>query len=453
MPRTISIYIMKQLVGPFVFGMFVIVFILLMEQMIKFIDLFLGKGIAFSVVLEVFILSLGWMMALVVPMAVLVAVLMTFGRLAADNEITAMKASGISTFQILAGPVFLSLLLAFLLVQFNNRVLPDSNHRLAGLLGDIHRKRPALAIKAGAFTDIQGYTIRVESLNETTSELQSVTIQKKERNEESETIVAKRGRLAFTDNGNVLNLYLEDGEIHGVDETNPNRYHRMLFHTHTIRIDGIGTELVRSDRKNRGDRELSAADMMERVDSYREEIVRTKADQRQAASEAINDRFAVLASEPDTAVQPADIQRQRIYAREVSSLGTELISRDRRVKDKQRQADKYLVEVHKKYSLPVACIVFVLVGTPLGVRARRGGLGVGVGFSIVFFVIYYLFLTGGEKLADRGYVTPAVSMWAANVIMGLLGLYLINQSDRDSSRFSFLRFLRKKRKKSTGGTA
>ncbi len=441
MTRTLSLYILKQHIGPFLAGMAVITFILVMDMLVDYIDLFLGKGIALGVVAEVFFLSLGWMVALIVPMATLVAALMAFGRLSANNEITAMKAAGMSMWQILSPPIVASIVVAALLVQFNNDVLPDANHRLASLLISIHRKRPALAIKAGAFNNVQGYTIRVEKLNERTSEIESVTIQKNAAGKEEETIIAKRGRLEFTDGGNVLNLYLEDGEIHAVDAKNPDRYQRILFETHTVRITNIGSDLVRSEKKTRGDRELSSADMLERVSGYREEIAKIEAEGRKSISNFIAARLDILhrMGPPEKEKRSIEPFRVREYGRAIRDSGRELAALSKRIDDRQKKIDRYMVEVHKKYALPVACIVFVLLGGPLGIRARRGGLGVGAGFSIAFFVIYYLFLTGGEKLADRGYLPPAVSMWAANVLMGSLGIILIRRS---AGRMRFFRFPR-----------
>ncbi len=446
--RILNLHIFRQHVGPFLFGILVITFILIMDMLVDHIDLFLGKGISPLIVLEVFFLALGWMVALIVPMATLVASLMAFGRLSADNEITAMRAAGLSTWQILSTPIIISIVLSVLLIQFNNEVLPESNHRLASLFVNIHRKRPALAIKAGSFNDIQGYTIRVEKLNARTSEIESVTIQKKEKGAEGETIVAKRGKLVFSEDGDVLNLHLEDGEIHAVDTKNPDRYQRITFSTHTVRIGNLGSELVRSEKKTRGDRELSSADMLERVSVYREEIDRIETEERKVLAEFLRTRIedidAEIAEETETGKN--DPFQSRAYGRTVRATGRELMASSKRIADKEKKIDRYMVEVHKKYALPVACIVFVLLGGPLGIRAHKGGLGVGVGFSIFFFVIYYLFLTGGEKLADRGFMPPAISMWAANILMGGLGIFLIQRSEKE---LSFFRFLRRRAKRNT----
>ncbi|MBN1826714.1 MAG: LptF/LptG family permease [Candidatus Eisenbacteria bacterium] len=447
--RTIlSGYILREHVGPFLFAILVITFLFIMDLLIDYIDLFLGKGIALPVVLEVFFLSLGWMVALTVPMSVLVATVMAFGKLSADNEITAMKAAGVGIWQILAAPLLVTTLISAGLVQFNNHILPESNHRLASLLVNIHKKRPSLAIKQGMFNDMQGYTIRVEKLDGKTSAIEGVTIQRNTDDGKTETIVAEKGRIEFTRQGDVLTLFLRDGEIHAVDKASPAHYHRISFETHTIRITELGTELVRAEKNTRGDRELSASDMLARVHAYREEMDKHRQDREETIRSHLAARLSILDWQgppaPDREEEP-NPAAERDEARDLRNLGARLVAKEERITDRERQIDRYMVEVHKKYALPVACIVFILVGAPLGIQAHSGGPGVGIGLSIVFFVVYYLFLIGGEKLADRGYVPPAVAMWAANVLLGAIGIWMVARLMRETRHFRLPSFLRRKK--------
>jgi lipopolysaccharide export system permease protein len=240
-------------------------------------------------------------------------------------------------------------------------------------------------------------------------------------------------------------LDLRDGEIHAVDEDSPSDYHKILFDSHTIRIADIGSDLVRSEKKSRGDRELSADDMKERVAAYRKEIE----DARESARGPVREQVArSLASLRDAAAleRPGrrlpDAIAWKNVGRDIQNATSRLSPLSGTIRDRNKSIDRYLVEIHKKYALPVACIVFVLVGAPLGVKAHRGGLGVGAGFSIAFFVVYYLFLIGGEKLADRGYLPPAVAMWAANVLMGALGVHMLVRLTRETTFFRLPRFAR-----------
>ena len=160
-------YILRNYIGPFLFSMAVITFVFIMDFILRYIDLFLGKGVKFHIVLQAFTLSLGHMFALIIPMAVLPATLMTYGTLAGENELTAMRACGFSIYRMIIPGFLASLVLAAGLVYYNNHVLPESNHKLLNLLIDINRKQPTVELRENHFIDdVQGYTIYFASKNE-----------------------------------------------------------------------------------------------------------------------------------------------------------------------------------------------------------------------------------------------------------------------------------------------
>src|SRR3954469_7157704 len=149
--RILRWYILRQHLVPLLLGFGVVTFILEMDVLFDYLDLVVNRGVAPGIVLQLFVLSLGYIVALTVPCAVLVAALMTFGRLSQDNEITALRASGGNLLSILAGPLAAALLLAMGLAAFNNWVLPESNHAFANLLVDIGRMRPTVRLQEGVF--------------------------------------------------------------------------------------------------------------------------------------------------------------------------------------------------------------------------------------------------------------------------------------------------------------
>jgi len=429
MLRTLPAYIVREHIGPFLFGACVITFVLVMDMIIDYIDLFLGKGVAFPVVLEVFLLSLGWMLALSIPMAVLVAALMTYGRLSQDHEITAMKASGLSYMQIVAPALLASLFLTGALLFYNDRILPRTNHRLATLFLDIHRKKPAIAIREGRFVNIQDHTIHVRKLDEKTSRMEDVTINRTKNGREFETIHARDGRMEVSPDGNTLTLYLEDGEIHRIDDADPSRYSRLLFEHHQINLRGIGSELVRSQGKNKGDREMTIAEMRQRIETIGRDVAETRESAAAAVGESARQLVGLAAparaapGAPDSAVtprMPGDTGR-----REIANLTAQLDRWRRQGETKGRERARFEVEIQKKLAIPFACVIFILIGAPLGIRVGRGGIGVSAGLSLGFFLVYYLFLVGGEELADRGFLSPVVAMWGANVLLALCGGWLI----------------------------
>lgn len=430
MLRTLPAYIVREHIGPFLFGGVVITFVLVMDMIIDYIDLFLGKGVALPIVLEVFLLSLGWMLALSIPMAVLVAALMTYGRLSQDHEITAMKASGLSYVQIIAPALLASLFLTGALLFYNDRILPRTNHRLATLFLDIHRKKPAIAIREGRFVNIQDHTIHVRKLDEKTSRMEDVTINRTKNGREFETIHARDGRMEVSPDGNTLTLHLENGEIHRIDDEDPSRYSRLLFKNHQINLRGIGSELVRSQGKNKGDREMTIAEMRQRIDTIDRDIAGTRESAAAAVAESARKLAGLAAAPPRGSPRPPDsVVAPRAPAdtgrREIANLTAQIDRWRRQSETKGRERARFEVEIQKKLAIPFACAIFILIGAPLGIRVGRGGIGVSAGLSLGFFLVYYLFLVGGEELADRGFLSPVVAMWGANVLLAICGAWLM----------------------------
>ncbi len=443
--RRILAHVLRLHLGPFFLGFSVVTFLLTTDFLLEYLDLLINKGVAPLVVIQLFLFALGWMIALSVPCGVLVAVLMAFGRMAQDNEITALRASGMNPATILLAPLALAALLAGSLAYFNDRILPNTNHAYANLLMDIARKRPAVEVREGVLmTDIEGYALRASQVDARTSMMNGVVLVQQGAGVYGHptTIVARRGQLAYRYGGSVLTLTLWDGEIHQTDSDRPHGYTRVHFGRETINIQGMSAELMRSDRDSRGDREMSTADMQSEIASL--EHQRGLAWQRLAAAgKALGyaSGEAAMAARAPTPWQawrlrlhlaPPDTVHVKPNPTELFLLHRELdaghaeneLSMARMEYDNaDRRIDALQVEIHKKYAIPFACVIFVLLGAPLGMRARRGGMTAGF-LSLGFFVIYYLFLIGGEQLADRQLLPPAVAMWAANVVLGAIGVLL-----------------------------
>lgn len=433
--RILRSYILRLHLVPFLLGFGVVTFILVMDVLFDYLDLVLNRGVAVGVVLQLFILSLGYIMALSVPCAVLVAALMAFGRLSQDNEITALRASGVNLASVLVGPLAASALLAGALCFFNDRVLPESNHAFANLLIDIGRMRPTVKLQEGVFiTDFPGYDMLVQSVNGRTNEMKGITIYQLNPGSPPTTILAKRGFLSYTRDGHTAVLELRDGEIHDIpaEDGGTRKYRRLLFKTHVINIAGAGAILERSVRTQRSDREMSAAAMTAVRDSM-EDLYRGLLGEKTRQLRAMGlppEALQILA--PETAPPLARLRALvgglfgrgeglDALVREFPALGTELsLWRIERGSIRRRIAE-LSVEIHKKFSLPVACVVFVLVGAPLGMRVRRAGPAVAF-LSIGFFIFYWMCLVGGEELARRSLFPPWLAMWLPNLVLGLLGI-------------------------------
>ena len=321
--RILSSYVLREHVAPFFLGLLVLTFILVINRVFELVDLIIGKGLGVVTVLEIFLLSLPFILALTVPMAVLVASLVAFGRLAQDSETTALKAGGVNLYSTIIPPLLAFSALAFGLVHFNNHILPESNHRVKNLMVDIAQKRPGMRLREGVFNpSVEGFNILVKRIDHRTSKLSEVVIYERRKGEPPRTIIAREGELLPSGDSGLTQLRLHDGEIHELDERDPKKYRRLTFETHTLTLP-VEEELVRRERSYRGDRELSTGAMLEKVAAIKREI------------RATEERLAQV--------------------RDSAQAETEL----RSLGHKRTEISRYMVEVHKKYSIPFACIVFV----------------------------------------------------------------------------------------------
>ncbi len=430
-------YILRLHLVPFLIGFGVVTFIFEVDAMFGYLDLVINRGVPVLAVVQLFVLSLGFVVALSVPCAVLVAELMTFGRLSQDNEITALRASGIHIFRVILPSLGVSALLAVGLTLFNNYVYPEANHACASLLADITRMRPTVRLQEGVFiTDLPGYNLLVKSVNGRTNEMRGVTIYQMNAGGPPNTILAHSGYLSYTPDGHTAVIELEDGEIHEIqaEAGMPRRYHRLSFRRHTIFIQGAGGMLERSVRDSRGDREKGAQTLLveraevlaqydrsldQKLATFRSHGVPPRDCQTLAPERAPALRRVALAWAAFTG--GGDPLKPVIAAHPELQVDADLWRMER--DSLLRRIAALSVEIHKKFALPAACVVFVLIGAPIGMRVKRGGPAVAF-VSVGFFLFYYACLVVGETFANRLILPPWFAMWLANLVLGALGLDL-----------------------------
>lgn len=413
---------------------------------LRAIDRFLGKGLSALTIFEYLFLNLAWIIALAVPMAVLIATLMAFGRMSEDNEINAMRASGISFTSILKPALIFGVIICLTLTYFNNYILPEMNFYARLLQGDIHKKRPGLEIEPGHFINtIPDYSMIIRKDNN--GMMEDVRIFSKENQEIQTSIYSLTGELEMLDDAIVLMLY--DGEIHELDLNDYKSYRRINFKQHKIIIPADDMMLARRDTSNRSDREMTVPMMLNKKANYNKRSERVQTRIGRAFNKVIGDSIVPISM--DDALLQMDNYRaemlnkdltpveQRRQERKLKSLERQMNNEYRLIQNYQKSQNKYAVEIHKKFSLPIACILFVLVGAPLGTLTRKGGFIVAISMGFGFFLIYYIFLIGGEELADRNRVSPFIGMWAPNFLLLITGIYLTLNTvrDRASIRFSW----------------
>ena len=431
-------YTFKEHLYPFLISLFVLIFVLLTNFLLKAIDKFLGKGLSFGILLEYVFLNLAWILALAVPMAVLIATLMAFGRMSGDNEITALRTSGISYFKILLPALIFGVMVTILMTWFNNTILPETNHKARLLSGDITRKRPDLEFEVGYFIDaLPEYKILLGGRDQNI--FKEILIFNYQNEGNQRTIIANSGEIETVMDGVVMHLY--DGVIHELS-SDLEDYSEIYFEKYNVVVPVDNLNLTRRDSKVRSDREMTGKMIENKINDYNSKI--------ENIYQRIDNR--IKKEIPDT----IEIKNRNFIEAKIIQFGSSLkdslgednakyIRTNRRLKNLRhgiksdfklidtynRYISKYEVEYYKKFSIPFASLVFVLIGASLGIITRRGGFAMSVALSLGFFVFYWAFLIAGEEFADRGQLSPFFAMWMPNIVLGALGLFLCIQTAKE----------------------
>ncbi len=427
-------YVLKEHIAPFFAALFVTTFLFVINFLVEVLDKILSKGIPAGIVLEIFGLNVVWMVGLAVPMSVLAATLMTFGRLSSDREIVAMQSAGISPLSLMRPVLVFSALLMVLLMLFNNWLLPEANYRSAMLMQSVTRKRPHAMIDEGKLINqFPGLQIWVSRIDNQNAELYGIKIFEIGGNY-PRVITADSASMEYVDMGATLMLHLKNGENHFVDPKDPERYFRIHFANQDFAVQNIDDRFERTDNKSRGNRELDIEEMLKVIKEAGEDNQKLIEEFDPLVWQNINDLNLIL--KKDTILSEKLRSKKILPNAEKHAKALALVKREEsetlvkigRMETRREGILKRIaihkVEIHKKISTAVACVVFALIGAPLGIIARRGGIGPGTVYSLGFFTVYWVCLIGGENLADRLIISPAISMWACNAFIGTIGLLL-----------------------------
>jgi lipopolysaccharide export system permease protein len=479
--RLLNRYLLRQLAAPFIFALAAQTSLMLLSQVAKKFGALVGKGLPWTVIGEVFALSLPFIVAMTLPMAVLLAVLYTFSHLAADNEITAMRASGISVYQVLTPVLVWGACMAAFNFAFVDQVLPRTNARLRSLLIDIGRKKPTFELREQVINEVppSQYFLRASRIDAATGRLRGITIYDVGGEASRRVIYADSGSMAYAEGQTDLSLRLYDGSIHQYRPSEPTRFQLTYFSVNDIRVKNVYDQLERNTSESiRGDREMSTCEMLQVIRDARQEQAEARQDR---ADLVVQDLRALLglppvpatrASPPDSTphgycgwleslkglflpktaqaqgnaqkIPPQSTQAQGTAPEGLAKLGvpprarvklsnwSEVATAADRVQDADRRADRYAVEVHKKWAISLACVSFVIIGIVMALRFPRAGIGLVIGGGLAVFSIHYVGLTAGESLADRGLVSPWVAMWTPNIVLTVVGLLGLLRVSRES---------------------
>jgi lipopolysaccharide export system permease protein len=487
--RVLSRYLLRQLALPFIFGLLALTGIMLLNLIGRKFGSLVGKGLPWSVIGEVFLLSVPFLLAMTLPLAVLAATLYAFGQLANDSEITAMRAGGVSTVGMLRPVLAWAVVMVLVTFGFVDQVLPRSNARLRNLYFDIARKKPTFSMVENVINKVPSsqYFLRASRIDPGSGRLRSVSIYDVGQAERRRIIYADSGLMGYTKDGRDLVLKLFHGSVQQVTSADRPLFEHTTFTTQEIVFKDVFDQLERSeDQLDRGEREMTTCELMGVVDSSSREI----RDARTHREDLTRSDLQVLLGRPPEAVPaPTGTASQGPYrgaycglfaavsgaigrgtqkpgpaaqgtasspvpnptpaaaaaaapaptaapapAARLSDIGT-VTSVTERERNADRRADRYRVEIFKKWSLSFASIPFVLIAVAMALRFPRGGMGLVLGGGMFVYSVFYVGLTAGETLADRGYAPPALAMFSPNIILGaiaLVGLLLVHRGGGSS---------------------
>jgi len=446
--NTLNKYLFKQSLIPFLLSVAVITTVLFLQFLIRAVDRFLGKGLDALTIFEYLYLNLAWIIALSVPMSLLISSVMTFGRMAQQNEITALKSAGVNLYNIIKPAILFGSLVGIGLCLFNNFILPEMNYNARLLARDIYKKKPELSIEPGYFVDmIPQYTMIVKEIDG--KDFKDVKIFSKNQKSEQTTIYANQGSL-FSD-GNMITIDLMDGEIHEIDLSDYDYYRKIKFNTHQIMISMDELMLNRTTESNRTDREMRIPQMIheikrnkvliyqiyEHIDNVKKEIGITNLNANTLESiqdevEKLKQKQIEISSSENELNDESIVSNleNKQYILSLTNNARQFKNEFTLIENYEKTNNKFKVEIHKKFTLALACVLFTMVGAPLGILVRNGGMTIASGLSIAFFLIYYILLIWGEQLADRNLLNPGLGSWLPNIILFISGMVILKLSNK-----------------------
>lgn len=455
---------------------FIVLFIVLMQFLWRYIDDLVGKGLSIGLLGELFFYAALSMVPMALPLAILLASLMTFGNLGERSELTAIKASGVSLVKTMSPLIILVAGIAVGAFFFQNDVLPRAQVKMWTLLFSARQKSPELEIPEGAFYDqIPGYNLYVKSKNQQTGILHDVMIYDVSNGADNSTILlADSAQLAFTGDMRYLYLHLFKGEQfenlreqrYG-DRNVPFRRESFLdkevlipFDANFTRLDEGGmrnqyvgkniTELNQTidSLTNRID-SLGRASLQMQKEGHISQFSYSRLDGKISNNAGKGKDSSSGSAKETAALAPINIdsvlltlspsEMARIYgnaARLLDNRKNEMEFRALQVHDEKARLRRHEIELIKKFTLSVACIIFLFIGAPLGAIIRKGGLGTPLVISVLLFLVYYIIDNTGYKLARDGHWIVWCGMWLSTFILLPLGIFVTYKAMNDSSVFN-----------------
>lgn len=454
MIKTLDKLIIRAFIGPFLATFLIALFILVVQFFWLYIDDFVGKGIDFKTLIQFIVYLTATVVPLALPLGILISSIMTYGNLGESFELMAIKSAGIPLLRCMQPILMVSGLLTLTAFLFANYMIPVAELKMRTLLYDIRVAKPAFDIKEGIFYDkLEGYTLKVgKKVND--SLIQNIIVYEKNYELQDQLILAEEGSMTVSPDQKFLYFNLKNGwryQEKGVTGTTNTEFYRIgfkeykkVFDLSSFRISKSADSTFRSYYKMLSYRQLGyVADSLSKVAADRQKnqitIIQT------SLPAFLNDslwKITSSASKPSfkkiESIVP-DSLKNTIYNTAHAKITniknqTDFLFSDQ--KEIRKDIRLHHMEQHRKFALSFACIVFFLIGAPLGTITRKGGLGMPLVISVLFFIVFHIINTSAEKLVKEGVMYPYSGMWLSTYILVPIGIFLMIKARKDAQPFN-----------------
>ncbi|RFZ92950.1 YjgP/YjgQ family permease [Mucilaginibacter conchicola] len=454
--KKIHLLLLKSFIRPFIVTLLIVMFVLLMLFLFKYIDDLIGKGFAWYIILELMMYNSATNVVMALPLSVLLSSIMTYGALGENYELVAIKSAGISLRRAMYPMMVIIIVISIAAFAFSDYMLPVANLKYYSLLYDARKQKSADLLPENIFSNrFPGYTIRVKHKDPDGQTLHDIIIYEAGTGASSGTQMvtfAKTGLMYRTKDDLYLVLTLKDGVRYQEDPGEKSgvarqRLTRFRFEETEQKFDLSGLKMTRTNENEfrSASQMMNLRQLTHFVDSANKNIDSTRYQNYRLLTSYI--RYALV---PKTSIavkqtvaadstrpkeQTAKINALNNASSEVHQILDALRNRVDQHNDASKTVRKYVLEYQKKFTLSAACVVLFLIGAPLGAIIRKGGLGLPVVVSVIFFLIYYIIGTIGEKSAKEGDWSPVTGAWIGIVILLPVGVFLTYKAATDSSLF------------------
>ena len=453
--------IVKSFLGPFIVTFFIVLFVFLMQFFWLYMDDLIGKGLGAGLLLELMFYYSAALVPMALPLGILLAAIMTFGNLGENYELVAIKSAGISLFRFMRPLIVFITLVAIGAFFFSNYVIPKANLKAYSLLYDMRNKKPTMNIKPGIFNrGIGNFAIRVGSKSKDGVNIKDILIYDHSSGFGNNNVVAaESGKMFLSGDKRFLVFELNNGWRYEVkkDDTGTYEQQRMFFKqwNKVLDVSGFGFSRTKEELFNNNEEMMDVQKLSRNKDSVTKIILRDQKDMiknngqylslQGLEGEKLRKKIVVLEKKPSSMVyqqalitQYPDSFRNDLVSRIINNAQssfryTSIFSTNKDINESR--LNNISVEFHRKFTLSFACLLLFLIGAPLGAIIRKGGIGMPMVISVVFFVIYFIMSSTGEKLAKQGKLPVMQGMWLATAVLLPIAILIMVQARNDSTVF------------------